>query len=381
MKRFILSCLHFSRRERLGTIVLTLVCSAVFALPEVVRWCYPRKTTDFSPFQKDIQAFRNAIRAAETTTGMPGEALFPFDPNTASAADFVQLGLPEKVANTICNYRDKGGVFRKPEDFQKIRSLSKEDYERLLPYIRLESVDSERFEAKQVAEKFELFAFDPNAATENDFHRLGLPARTIRSILNYRAKGGFFRKREDFKKIYTLQEDDFARLEPYIVFESKTASVESQRTVPFSGSIGENAAPKFAARGPLDINRADAEDWQRLPGIGEKRAQQIVRFRESLGGFLSIGQLGEMYGLPDSVFQKIRPMLTMHEASIRKINLNAVSEADLDNHPYISLKQAKLIVAYRIQHGPFSSADDLAKIAAFTDKKWLEKIRPYLEAK
>lgn len=379
MKRFILSYLHFSRRERLGAILLTFICAAVFALPEITRQFYPTRTTDFSQFQSDIHAFRQAMQAAETSSGEPVGDLFAFDPNTASFDDFVRLGLSEKVANIICNYRNKGGTFRTPEDFQKTWSLPREDYERLLPYIRIGSAENEQFEVKQASQKVELFAFDPNTATESDFLRMGLPKWTVKSILNYRAKGGLFRGKTDFQKIYTLDGEDYLRLEPYITIGA-VATLESPRPVAYSGGNGENA-PHFVAKGPLDINRASMEDWQRLPGIGEKRARQIVNFRESLGGFLSVGQVGEMYGLPDSVFQKIRPMLEIGSVEVRKINLNAATAEDLDAHPYISGKQAKLIVAYREQHGAFASVDDLAKIAVFSDKKWLEKVRPYLDVK
>ena len=375
MKRFILGSLHYTRRERLGAIVLMLICTAVFVIPEILRRWYPRKTTDFSEFQSDIEAFRSAMEAKETPTGTAAGAPFFFDPNTASFDDLVRLGISEKVAQTIGNYRDKGGLFRKPEDFQKIWSLPKEDFERLLPYIRIESGGNEKPEANRVAKQYELFVFDPNAASESDFLRLGLPAWTIRSILNYRAKGGAFRNKEDFKKIYTLADDDYTRLEAYLVFGQITASVQSPRPTSFSG--GGQVKPGTT----LDINLAAAEDWQRLPGIGEKRAQQIVNFRTSLGGFVAVEQIGEMYGLPDSVFQKIKPMLVLNPAGLRKINLNLASAEDIDKHPYISGKQAKLIVAYREQHGGYSAVDDLTKIAAFTDKKWLEKVRPYLEVK
>jgi competence ComEA-like helix-hairpin-helix protein len=220
-----------------------------------------------------------------------------------------------------------------------------------------------------------MFNFDPNAATESELLRLGLPAWTVRSILNYRAKGGGFRSKDDFRKIYNLKTEDYSRLEPYIVFSQIAASREAPRSATFSGGD----SPKWATPKTLDINQAELEEWQRLPGIGEKRAQQIMQFRTALGGFVSVEQLGEMYGLPDSVFQKIRPMLVLAAGAVRKINLNAASPEELDKHPYISPKQAKLVVAYREQHGAFSSVDELTKIAAFTDKKWLEKLRPYLD--
>jgi len=379
MKRFIFSAFHFSRKERIGTMLLACICIAVFALPEIAHWFHSPRKTDFSKFQSDSQAFRQAIESAETPDGEPVGDLFAFDPNTVSFNDLVRLGLSDKVANIICNYRDKGGTFRRPEDFQKIWSLPKEGYERLLPYIRIESAEDERFETKPAAQKIEMFAFDPNTATEGDFLRMGLPKWTIKSILNYRAKGGKFRSATDFRKIYTLDEEDYLRLEPYITIGA-VAATEPSHPATYSGASGGDK-PKFVAKGPLDINRASMEDWQRLPGIGEKRAQQIVNFRASLGGFLRVEQIGEMYGLPDSVFQRIRPMLELGAAELRKINLNAASAEDLDAHPYISAKQAKLIVAYREQHGTFGSVDDLTKIAVFSDGKWLEKVKPYLDVR
>lgn len=375
MKRFILGSLHYSRRERLGIFALTLICLSVFALPEITRFLSPRKTTDFAPFQSDIQAFRSALESSGPSEGREAGALFVFDPNTATVEDFVRLGLSEKVAGTIGNYRSKGGVFRKPEDFQKIWSLPAADYERLLPYIRIESDENAGSSTRPVAQRIEMFNFDPNAATESELLRLGLPAWTVRSILNYRAKGGGFRSKDDFRKIYNLKAEDYSRLEPYIVFSQIVASREALRPATFSGGD----SPKWATPKTLDINQAELEEWQRLPGIGEKRAQQIMQFRTALGGFVSVEQLGEMYGLPDSVFQKIRPMLMLAAGAVRKINLNAASPEELDKHPYISPKQAKLVVAYREQHGAFSSVDELTKIAAFTDKKWLEKLRPYLD--
>jgi competence ComEA-like helix-hairpin-helix protein len=372
MKSIVANSFHFTRAERAGTIFLAIVCTAVFALPDIASKFSSQTATDFSQFQANIQAFRQA-----TSAEIPAAGMFVFNPNTASFDDFVRLGLSEKVANIICNYRDKGGTFREPEDFQKIYSLSKENYERLLPFIQIESSENEGFETKQVAQKIELFAFDPNTAAEQDFLRMGLPQRTAKSILNYRAKGGQFRKKEDFRKIYTLDEADYVRLESYIqIGTAAVAAVEAPRPQMYS-----TPAPAYATKTSLDINRSSMEEWQKLPGIGEKRARQVVNFRETLGGFLTVEQVSEMYGLPDSVFQKIRPMLTHSGGGVRQLNLNSASVEDLEAHPYISGKQAKLIVAYRDQHGAFASVDDLAKIAVFSDKKWLEKVRLYLKVK
>jgi DNA uptake protein ComE-like DNA-binding protein len=62
----------------------------------------------------------------------------------------------------------------------------------------------------------------------------------------------------------------------------------------------------------------------------------------------------------------------------RKIPINTVTLEDLSAHPYISYSEAKVLVAYRKQHGNFKSPDDLLKIKIFKSA-WVEKIKPYLE--
>lgn len=378
MKRFIINTLYFSRAERNGFVVLVFLCIIVFIAPEIIRWVQPKTQTDFTAFQADVARFRSAMPVAEPVNlaGTP----FSFDPNTASPEDFVRLGLSEKVAATICNYRNKGGNFRKPEDFQKIWSLPAADYERLLPFIQIGNKTSvSTFERNfDHDEEGKLFNFDPNTALEADLQQLGLPSRTIKGILNYRSKGGKFRVKEDLAKIYSLEERDYNRLAPYINITS-TASV-SFAPQPVTYSAGDqNIRPKYnRAATVVDINRSPVEDWLALPGIGEKRAQQIIRFRESLGGFLTIEQVGEMYGLPDSIFQAIKPMLHLAAPEVRKINLNTVSLESLDVHPYFSKKQATLVVNYRDQHGVFGSINDILKAIPYADKNWFEKVRPYL---
>lgn len=377
MKTHFFNYLRFNRAERNGTLALFLLAAVFFAIPELARYIRAPQSTDFAPFQSEIGAFRVALGAGKAALGGAEKSLFHFDPNTASFDDFVRLGISEKVANIICNYREKGGSFREPADFQKIWSLKKEDYARLLPYIQIaakpESPDGNVVQKPAP----ELFSFDPNTATDADFQRLGLPERTVKSILNYRDKGGKFRKKEDLEKIYTLSEEDCARITPYATFSESIASAAPTHPVVYAGGFSR-PGKKSSAQVWVDINQAEKADWMTLPGIGEMRAQQLVSYREKLGGFLSVEQIGEMHNFPDSVFQAIKPSLMIGTGDIRKINLNAVSVADLDAHPYISKRQAELIVAFREQHGAFASPEDLGRMRAFSDRVWLAKIGPYL---
>lgn len=136
--------------------------------------------------------------------------------------------------------------------------------------------------------------------------------------------------------------------------------------------------PRFVRKAiVVDINRADSLLWEQLPGIGPVLARRITYFRERLGGFHSIAQVGETYGLADSVFNKIQPLLRLGDVSLRKIDLNETDEKSLADHPYINTKLARVIIRYRNSHGPFSQVEGLKDIALVDDSIY-RKLEKYL---
>jgi competence ComEA-like helix-hairpin-helix protein len=128
---------------------------------------------------------------------------------------------------------------------------------------------------------------------------------------------------------------------------------------------------------PININEADTSAFISLPGIGSRLADRIIRFREKLGGFYSIDQIAEVYGLADSVFQKIKPLLQLGPFTINKIDINTATLEELKAHPYIKYAIANSIVQYRCQHGTFSTMEDLKKIVLITAEVY-RKISAYL---
>ncbi|WP_123864773.1 ComEA family DNA-binding protein [Chitinophaga barathri] len=128
----------------------------------------------------------------------------------------------------------------------------------------------------------------------------------------------------------------------------------------------------------IDINAADSAQWERLPGIGPTLAKRIVGFRDRLGGFYSTRQVGEVYGLVDSVFNKIQPFLRLGDVSLRKISLNDTDDKSLALHPYINTKLARVIVRYRSAHGPFREVETLRALALVDDSIY-RKIEKYLK--
>jgi DNA uptake protein ComE-like DNA-binding protein len=213
-----------------------------------------------------------------------------------------------------------------------------------------------------------LFPFDPNTLDAAGWKKLGINDRTIRTIQHYLSKGGQFRNAGDLQKMYSLRKADFDRLMPYI-------------RIVTSPPMYNTAKPpvKYVKPPPtvIDINQADTAAFIALPGIGSKLANRIVNFRQKLGGFYSVQQVGETFGLPDSTFQLIQPRLQCGPVILQKLNINMADANTLKQHPYIRWNIANAIVQYRQQHGPFHSAEELQQIVLITPELY-QKIVAYV---
>jgi competence protein ComEA len=216
-----------------------------------------------------------------------------------------------------------------------------------------------------------LFSFDPNTLPAAGWEKLGLPQKTIRTLLNYRSKGGHFYKPDDLKKIWGLPDGFYERVQAYITIAD--AKKEATPGTNISKTPYEHNERTIT---PVDVNTADTTALIALPGIGSKLAQRIIAFRSKLGGFYSADQVGETYGLPDSTFQKLKPYFQVH-GDFKKFNLNSASKDDLKIHPYIRWTLANAIVEYRSQHGDFKKLDELKNIMLIDDATY-NKILPYL---
>jgi competence protein ComEA len=226
-----------------------------------------------------------------------------------------------------------------------------------------------------------LFEFNPNTATAAEWKELGLPDKTIGTLMKYLSKGGRIRKPEDLQKIYGFPEEAYEKLKPYIRLPENGAAHPGtdKKTAPGDKSYAKPYREKSNQFSKVLINHSDSVAWETLPGIGPKLAARILSYRRKLGGFHSIEQVGETFGLPDSVFSRIRPFLVADGQNIpTKLDLNHASLEELQAHPYISYQLAKVIVAYRKQHGAFGHTSDLQKIALITPELFV-KLEPYID--
>lgn len=244
--------------------------------------------------------------------------------------------------------------------------------------------------ANSDSRSIKLFKFDPNTASVEQFQSLGLPKFIAERIEKYRSKGGKFKKKEDFAKIYGLRTEDYERLEPFITLpsvESESSPQEQMTVLNTAERRTENAKteviektetrnfkPETKTLSKFDLNTCDTTDLKKINGIGSGYAKRIIKFRDILGGFANAEQVRETIGLPPETADELLKYGFV-KGGFRKLKINEVNDF---YHPYLKKYQVKAIVAYREQHGKFKSADDLKPIKVL-DESIIEKIKPYLE--
>jgi DNA uptake protein ComE-like DNA-binding protein len=136
--------------------------------------------------------------------------------------------------------------------------------------------------------------------------------------------------------------------------------------------------PGYHESKPIDINRADSADLLPLPGIGPVFAGRIIKYRNLLGGFVSLDQLGEVYGMPVETIQMIRSQVYIDSSAIRRMHMDSASFRELLRHPYLEYEHVKALVEYRDYAGTIESVRDLQENYILPDSI-LERLWFYLE--
>ncbi|MFN5421987.1 MAG: helix-hairpin-helix domain-containing protein [bacterium] len=176
--------------------------------------------------------------------------------------------------------------------------------------------------------------------------------------------------RTDYAKAHRKHNDFYAKHKFAGSFRSVSDSFKKQ--------VYRKKAFSERNKTPLDINSMDSAALEKLPGIGEKLSSRIIRYRERLGGFVSLSQLSEVYGLSDSVMQRIAPLLFVSDQfQPTKIDINKAEYTDFRKHPYFTHTIVKSMLVYRKANGPFISLEDMQRIISI-ERDEITKITPYL---
>ena len=219
----------------------------------------------------------------------------------------------------------------------------------------------------------ELFRFNPNTITADEWRALGIEDKVVRSIVNYKEKGGKFYRKEDVLRIYGITKDDYLRLAPYIQVPSDRGDYYSRY------GYASRASGDRAEASPIEINTADSATWTSLRGIGPVLASRIVKYREKLRGFTDVNQVSQVYGVSSETFEAILPFLLLDSTLVypsfgpdkasteeprvlAPVNLNTADSAQLDALAGIGGYSARKITDYGEQLGGYYSMEQLKEV-------------------
>lgn len=219
----------------------------------------------------------------------------------------------------------------------------------------------------------ERFPFDPNTISLEDLCRLGFTSRQAQTILNYRSKGGVFRRPEDFARMYVVSETLYRDLEPWITIGTADKKQEKQNaerksdaagkspaTAPdvsaemhgavLPGGTGANGSGSVAEM-TVDLNTADSAELVSLRGIGPYYARKILQYRRRLGSFCIPEQVMDIPGIDSARFALFKDRIFLHPEYIRRFSLDTAGWEFMSRHPYIGPYTARGILLFRRMKG------------------------------
>ena len=232
----------------------------------------------------------------------------------------------------------------------------------------------------------ELFEFDPNIADSTALLKLGLKPWQVRSIYKYRSKGGRFRTKEDFARLYGLTLEKYRQLEPYIMIHQEVMAADVVKPRKYSKNDHRYDLEHQVTTNPsvphriklrpgqkVDINVADTAELQRIPGIGPYFAQRIVDMRIRRKAFVSPEELVSCI----RNFPEIALPYMVASQNFPSIHINKVQQKELAAHPLLNYTQARDIIALRRQTGNIGGVKDLSVLPSLNAEQ-LKRLAPFL---
>ena len=164
----------------------------------------------------------------------------------------------------------------------------------------------------------------------------------------------------------------YRALTPYIyIAREKVDSLRSDTTL-------SDTLPKWPAKKDtiLNLRTADTTELKLIRGIGSYRAQQIVHYREQLGGFTHVEQLLEVKGMQE-IGDSLLAHFMLDSVVVEPIYINMISVQRLAKHPYLRFEQAKAIYELRRKKVRLTGIEDLKQLESI-DTTTINKLIPYL---
>ncbi len=348
---------HFSKKQRNGLFVLLFCILTLQVALYYDEWFYAPETLDDETRLAFTAMLEQDSLARYKASVLP--PAFAFDPNEANDSVLKVLGLSRELRKKMRNYVNKGGVFRSKKDVLRIYGMDSTWFAHVAPFIQLPDTQV-YFGRGQKDKKLALKTFDPNQISKSELRAMGLKDGQAKGVIAYREKVKPFKTENQLYAVYSLDSSLVEEMLPYIHIDTSALPKEKKKTSPIA-----------------DIALADSSALSRVWGISPFLARRIVKYRARLGGFVSIEQVREIYGVNDEKYRKIEPYLKLEHIDLMPLDLNKSDFKTLVRHPYLDYEMVKSIVYFREQTRPFKSIEELKHLEGMNDSLF-KKTKPYL---
>src|SRR5258706_11873007 len=290
---WIRSFFGFSRSETNAFLILLPFIAVLVLSAPVYRWWLGRRPVELQENSKLLDSLVASWKWDKPAGGISKELppLFSFNPNTVSLDDLKNLGFSDGISRRIVNYRAKGGKFKVRRDLRKLYGMDSLLMTRLYPYIDLpEKIISAATKRFPVATSVRSTRFDLNLADTAQLIKIyGIGPRLSMRIIKYRDRLGGFISQDQLPEVYGL--------------DSAVINQLKKRTF-----IRHDCNPR-----QINVNAADEKEFRSLPYIPLHLAKSIAAYRFQHGDFASLEGLKQVALMDESLFQKIKPYLTVKE--------------------------------------------------------------------
>lgn len=208
-----------------------------------------------------------------------------------------------------------------------------------------------------------IYLFNPNFITDYKGYKLGMSVAEIDRLLEFRKANKFVNSASEFQTVTQVSDSLLKTMQPLFKFPDW---VNKKRQLSQFKNFSEKAFAKKEKIIILDINLATKEDLIKVYGIGEAISTRILKHKEVIGGFVSMEQMQDVWGLTPEVIENLNKGFKIGAVpNIKKIDINNTSLKELSQFYYFRYALAKEIVTYRSMNGDFKNIEDLTKINGF----------------
>ena len=302
LRNFLKDYFSYSRRERNGIILLLaiilIIIIAYLILPLIninQEFNLKKYETELNDFEKSLESLNKKnsydIKKKSDINNDYKYQLFRFNPNTSNINDLRKLGFKEQVIRNIIKYRSKGGCFRRKEDLLKIYGIDTSLFYRVVPFMCLNNNNSKKIYTEEYSNSPYNIKNGPVNINKADTHLIselfGTENFLSERLIKYRNLLGGFVNKKQFDEIYGLNRKQYNLIINNIFIDTSLIR-------------------------KININKTDKQTLNKHPYLNKYYAKAIIKYRSFAGEIKSINELLANNILPENIFLKIRPYLSVN---------------------------------------------------------------------